>query len=112
MLGRFGTSLFGSTEFQWRFPVTRSRRVAVLGDTSTHGGTIISTNQDGTLKVKGIAVAVDGAQFSCPIPGHGVTSVTSVIKRTKQNGKLIVTEGAVAGCGALISPPDRKVYVG
>jgi len=27
------------------------------------------------------------------------------------SGRLIVTYGATAGCGAVITPPDRKVYV-
>jgi uncharacterized Zn-binding protein involved in type VI secretion len=111
MLGRFGTSLFAATEFLRRL-IYKARRVACVGDTSTHGGSIITSNQDGTLKVNGLIVAVDGAQFSCPIDGHGVTSITSIIQKTRQNGKLIVTEGAFSGCGALIKPPDRKVYTG
>ena len=40
------------------------KRVACLGDGSDHGGTLISTNQDGRLKVAGIVVCasppVDG----------------------------------------------------
>ena len=112
MYGRFGTALFGTTEFQARRPVQRSRRVAVLGDMSTHGGSIVTTNQDGTLRVAGIAAAVNGASHNCPLPGHGITLITAIILKTKQNGKLIVTEGAVCACGAIISPPDRKIYMG
>jgi len=109
LLGRFGTSLFAATEFLRRL-IYKARRVACLGDTSTHGGAIIDSNQDGTLRVNGLVVAVDGASFNCPI--HGITTVASIIKKTRQNGKLVVTEGATTGCGSFIKPPDRKVYMG
>jgi len=119
-----------------------SKEIAVLGDTSTHGGTIITTNQDETLIVTvgggfappqstggmfgsfmwgellgagGVAVgllpAVEGALHSCPIPGHGVTPITAITVKSYHNNKLILTILATAGCGARITPPDRRVYV-
>jgi len=109
MLGAFGSSLFGA-RFS-RVPTLSGGKIAVLGDTSSHGGIIISTNQDGTFKVAGIAVAVNGAMHSCPVPGHGVTPITAVTIKSYHNGKLIITEGAQAGCGAIIQPLDRKVEV-
>lgn len=87
------------------------KKVVLVGDSSNHGGVVITSNQDGTLKVGGSEVAVEGAQHSCPIEGHGTTSISAVTNKSYQNGKLILTEGAVAGCGAVISPSDRKVYV-
>ena len=87
------------------------KRVACLGDPSDHGGTLISTNQDDRLKAGGIAVCANGCQHSCPIYGHGTTPVTAITTKSWVNGKLIVTEGAVAGCGAIIQPPDRKTNV-
>ena len=36
------------------------RRIALLGDSSNHGGTVVSHNQDGRFKVNGIEVAVEG----------------------------------------------------
>lgn len=84
-------------------------RIAVLGDTSTHSGTLITTNQDNRCKVKGINVCVHGCLHSCPI--HGVTAVSAITTRSFINGKLIITWDAVAGCGARIRPPDRHVYV-
>jgi len=86
-------------------------RIACLGDPSDHGGTIITTNQDDTLLVAGVKVAVNGASHSCPIKDHGITSITAVTTKSYQNGKLILTAKAVAGCGAKLTPPDRKVYV-
>lgn len=116
--------------------------IACVGDSSDHGGTIITSNQDGTLTVGaggggagggegegqygtiiygspgeggegggGEVVAVEGALHSCPIPTHGVTSITAVTTKTYHNGKLILSQYAIAGCGALIIPNPRNVYV-
>lgn len=110
MIGSFGASQFGSTQFARGAP-SIGKSVALLGDLSTHGGSIISTNQDGTFNVGGIAVAVNGALHLCPITGHGSTPITAITVKSFHNGKLIATRGAIAGCGALIAPPDRKVYI-
>ena len=81
--------------------------VHVLGDPSNHGGITITTNQDGRYRLKGIVVCANGCLHSCPIPGHGVTAVAAVTTHSYVNGKLIITTGAVAGCGAVMIPPYR-----
>jgi len=111
MFGRFGSALLGATEFLRRI-LGGSRNVACVGDSSSHGGTIITSGQDGTCLVGGSVVAVQGALHSCPKDGHGITVITPIITKTFVNGKLIVTEGARAGCGAIISPVNRNVKVG
>jgi uncharacterized Zn-binding protein involved in type VI secretion len=119
-----------------------SKYIAVLGDSSDHGGTIVTTNQDGTLIVTvgggfappmstggmfghfmwgellgaggaavGLLPAIEDALHSCPIPGHGVTPITAITVRSYHNNRLILTINAIAGCGARITPPDRRVYV-
>jgi len=85
--------------------------IAVLGDPSSHGGVLITTNQDGTVETKGVDVCVEGCLHSCPLPGHGITPVAAVTTKTYVNGKLVITQGAVAGCGAIIIPPNRNVEV-
>ena len=88
------------------------KAISVVGDGSSHGGTIISSNQDGTFVVDGgKIVAVEGAMHQCPIEGHGTTAITAVTIKSYHNGKLIITTGAIAGCGAIIQSPDRKIYV-
>lgn len=84
--------------------------IACLGDTSTHGGSIITSGQDGTLAVGGLPVAVDGCQFNCP--SHGTQTVTAVITKTRQNGKLLITQDALVGCGAKIIATDRGASAG
>ena len=110
MFGTFGSQEFGAP---WFIPTSVSVGgiIALLGDASTHGGVIITSGQDGKFQVGGIAVAVDGALHSCPITVHGITSVSAITTKSFDNGKLILTEGAIAGCGAIISPVDRSVYV-
>lgn len=110
-MSRFGTFLFGATEFLRRI-IGGSRIVACMDDDSSHGGTIITSGQDGTVLAGGSVIAVDGASHSCPIDGHGVTAITPIIKKTRINGKLIITEGAIAGCGAIMSPINRNVKAG
>lgn len=112
MFGRFGTAPFGSSEFLAILSsIVPGKYIVVLGDSSNHGGSVITTNQDGTLKVRGAVVAVEGALHSCPIDGHGVTPITAVTVKSYHNSKLILTIGAVAGCGAKLIPSDRKVYI-
>ena len=86
-------------------------KIARLGDPSNHGGSIVDTNADDTVLANGIPVAVDGAQHSCPITGHGTTSVSPIAIKTSVNGKLVITVGAQAGCGAIISDGSPNVFV-
>ena len=111
MFGTFGSQQFGST---WYIPPVTpvvGGNIALLGDSSSHGGTIINSNQDGTLMVGGIAVAVTGALHRCGILAHGVTPITATTIKSFHNNKLILTAGAIANCGAVIISPDRKVYI-
>jgi len=111
MFGSFGSHEFGAPEYVPVVPPGVGGNISVLGDTSSHGGTIITSGQDGTCKVGGVAVAVAGAMHDCPIKDHGITPITAITVKSYINGKLILTEGAIAGCGALIISPDRKVTV-
>jgi uncharacterized Zn-binding protein involved in type VI secretion len=75
--------------------------VARLGDSSDHGGSIISS---ATLtKVDGILVARVGDLHSCPLPGHGVTAITSGSNHFTCEGAVVAVVGSVCGCGATIS---------
>ena len=97
-----------------------ARRIALVGDPVTHGGVqrgmITTSNQDGTLKVGGVEVAVDGAMGSCSV--HWVFSprpITAGTAKTTHNSKAIVVEGDIVGvgsvCEAIVSPPDRGIYI-
>mgnify|MGYP006269340739 CR=1 FL=1 len=75
--------------------------VARLGDTSDHGGSIISSASK-TI-VEGILVARVGDMHSCPIPGHGVTAITSGSSTFICEGAATAVVGSVCGCGATIN---------
>lgn len=110
MFGRLGSSLFGATEFLKRL-LGGSRVVACVGDPASHPGSITVSGQVGNkLYVGGLEVAVDGATFHCN--DHGDQTIHAIITKTKCGGKLLITAGAVAGCGAIIRPPNRKVTAG
>jgi uncharacterized Zn-binding protein involved in type VI secretion len=115
MIGSFGNPQFANTNFGSGSAKIANQIIglfiALLGDPSSHGGVITSTNTDGLENVNGILIAVNGAQHSCPIPHHGVTTITAITIKSYINSKLILTYGAMAACGAIILPPNRKVTV-
>ena len=84
--------------------------IACKSDPSNHGGTITNTNADGTVLAGGDEVAVDGATLVCPT--HGAQTIpASGATKTKVNGKLVLVDGDVAGCGAVIQAPNRNVDI-
>lgn len=81
--------------------------VARLGDTSSHGGSIISASSD--VMANGIGVARAGDSHACPISGHGVTPLSPITSKSMVNGRLVITVGATAGCGATITTGSPNV---
>lgn len=71
-----------------------------LGDSSSHGGSMISANAKFT--VNGKIACVNGDSHSCPIPFHGVTSVSSN-NTLKSGSKSVIRVGDSAGCGAVLN---------
>lgn len=82
--------------------------VARLGDKSSHGGRII-TGADRTL-VNGKPAARKGDLHSCPIDGHGVTSINSGSRGVLVEGQPVARVGDTVGCGATIisGSPDTE----
>jgi uncharacterized Zn-binding protein involved in type VI secretion len=88
-----------------------TKKIACLGDPASHPGTINTSGQSGLKKAGGSVIAVLGATFACLIPYHGTTPITPITTKSRIEGKLIITEGATAGCGAVIAPSPRQVFV-
>ena len=75
--------------------------VVRVGDQSDHGGSMITAN--GKYKDENKQAGVNGDLHSCPLPGHGVTSVSASSVNTSSGGPKILRIGDVAGCGARIA---------
>jgi uncharacterized Zn-binding protein involved in type VI secretion len=77
-----------------------ARPQARLGDTSTHGGTIITGSL--TTMINGRPAARMGDMHACPIPYHGVTPIVTGSLKTTTDGRPNARIVDVTGCGAVI----------
>jgi uncharacterized Zn-binding protein involved in type VI secretion len=83
--------------------------VARLGDTSDHGGTIISYGTK--FRCDGILVARMGDLHSCPIPGHGITPIITASPKVRSEGQFVAAVTSVAQCGAIINSGSPSTTV-
>lgn len=81
-----------------------------LGDGSDHGGTMITAGS--SVKVNGIPLCIDQDLHSCPIPGHGVTTVIASGSVKSTNSKKVIKIGDTAGCGAVIVEGSSTLTIG
>lgn len=72
--------------------------LACLGDTTTHGGKIISASS--TMFINGIQVARVGDLVSCP--EHGTNRITEGDPTAFDNGISVVVENCLCECGCRI----------
>lgn len=79
--------------------------MARLGDTSTHGGQIVTSARK--VLVAGKPVARLGDVLSCP--RHGLQPIVSGADRASVEGAPIARLGDVAACGAMICPGSERV---
>lgn len=86
-----------------QFPVAR------LGDTSDHGGFIVSVTTVNT-KANGILVARVGDLHFCPKKGHGIKPITNGSGRYFCEGKITAVVNSVCACGAKIVTGSPNTY--
>ena len=77
------------------------RNVIRLGDTTSHGGKVVSSSA-AHFKVHGIPVACVGDACSCPIAGHDGCTITSGSPHHLINGKRVAFDGDKLSCGATL----------
>lgn len=80
---------------------TSQQPVARLGDTSDHGGYIISASARFTCD--GILAAHVGDLHVCPRRGHGVTPIVDGSLKVEGFNKYVACIGSSTGCGAIIN---------
>ena len=85
-------------------------QVVRLGDSSSHGGTVITASS--RVRVGGVLVARAGDLHSCPVPGHGITAIASGAVRCKVEGSPVARAGDAVGCGAVLSASQARMIVG
>ncbi|EEW2483224.1 TPA: PAAR domain-containing protein [Escherichia coli] len=80
----------------------------LLGDKTTHGGTVISASS--TMTVNGKPVALIGDKVSCPVKGHGVNAIIEGAAHWMSDGKLVVVDGCgcECGCKVIAGMPDMS----
>jgi uncharacterized Zn-binding protein involved in type VI secretion len=61
---------------------------------------IITASSD--VLANDIGVARQGDLHSCPIPGHGITAITTGSPDTDANGQPVARIGDTCGCGATL----------
>ncbi|WP_054310847.1 PAAR domain-containing protein [Mesorhizobium sp. 1M-11] len=80
--------------------------VVRIGDTSDHGGAVVSSASK--WRCEGALIARKGDMFSCPIPGHGVNAIVEGSSRWKCEDAEIARQGDHTACGAsLISGASK-----
>lgn len=77
------------------------RNVIRLGDTTSHGGKVVSRSAT-HFKVHGVPVACVGDGCSCPIFGHTNSTITSGSPHHLINGKRVAFDGDKLSCGATL----------
>ena len=82
--------------------------VARKDDTSDHGGYIMTAASTST--VDGKLIARVGDLHSCPIPGHGITTITKGSGKFTCEGAVVAVIGSTCGCGALINSGSTTMF--
>jgi len=78
-----------------------SRPFILLGDKTSHGGTVISASQTSDCDGKGIARV--GDQVTCPKKGHGKVTVIATGDPTAIiDGRPAARHGDKTACGATL----------
>ncbi|QEW33873.1 PAAR domain-containing protein [Erwinia billingiae] len=86
-----------------------SKGFVLLGDSTTHGGQVISASS--TMIVNGKKVALMGDQISCPLIGHGINAIVEGSPEWASDGKAVVVDGCRCACGCQVisSAPDCAI---
>jgi uncharacterized Zn-binding protein involved in type VI secretion len=84
--------------------------IARLGDTSSHGGTIITAASKTLCEGKPVARVTD--MLDCPLPGHGVNPIVTGSPHYLVEGQQCARTGSVTACGATIIGGASKSVCG
>lgn len=75
-------------------------KLILLGDKTSHGGTVIEASSESSIG--GIRIARLGDSHACPIPGHGVNPIVTGDATLLIDGKPAARVGDMTACGATL----------
>jgi uncharacterized Zn-binding protein involved in type VI secretion len=79
-----------------------SGKLIVIGDKTSHGGTVIEASAESS--VGGIRIARVGDMVACPIRYHGTCPIVTGDPTMMIDGKPAARAGDKTACGALLIP--------
>lgn len=83
--------------------------IVLLGDSTSHGGIVISASR--THLIDGIGIARVGDRITCPLPGHGINSIIEGATTYLIGGRMVALHGHRCMCGCtLISSLSTATY--
>ncbi|MFT0521568.1 PAAR domain-containing protein [Pseudomonas faucium] len=82
----------------------------LLGDRTTHDGSVISASS--TTIVNGKPVALVGDKVNCPIPGHGTNPIVEGSEHWSENGVALVVDSCRSECGCRVIASTCECGVG
>jgi uncharacterized Zn-binding protein involved in type VI secretion len=77
-----------------------TRPFILLGDKSSHGGTVVKASM--TTDASGKGIARIGDLVACPIPGHGTCPIVSGDPTVIIDGQPAARHGDTTACGATL----------
>lgn len=71
-----------------------------LGDSTSHGGKVISASL--THLIDGVGIARVGDQVACPMPGHGINPIVEGAPTYLIGGRMVALQGHHSACGCIL----------
>lgn len=86
------------------------RKVILLGDTTSHGGKVI-TSSARHFTVDGKPIVRVGDKCTCPVKGHGgVCTIVEGDSKHTIDGRQVAYEGHKTSCGASLIATGEKLH--
>lgn len=87
-----------------------SKRFIVIGDRTSHGGTVIEAS--GSSFSGNIKIARLGDKVTCPQKGHGTCAIVSGDPTVIIDGMPVARDGDKTACGAVLIASQGATTVG
>ncbi|MDR3212513.1 MAG: PAAR domain-containing protein [Azoarcus sp.] len=81
-------------------------RFIVLGDKTTHGGTVISAYGEGRMSLDGVPLACVGDKVSCP-KCKGTHTILTGASHTSIDGRPVAIESSRVSDGSFLVPANQ-----